>query len=178
MIEEHDDVDSKARRRIMVERARRIAKPVAAPADNPDDLTIVVFRLGREQYALEAQFVGQIAKIAGVTRLPGLESAVLVNLHGEILSVLDLRKSLGIEQTALTKSSRVVVCGDGASRFGILADEVDQMARVGVASLAASTHPSDFAKCVRGLTGDGITVIDVAALAASSRMLFGSRARI
>ena len=177
MIEGNNELDGEARR-IMAERARRIARPVAAPADDPDDLTIVVFRLGREQYALEAQFVAQIARIDGVTRLPGLKSAVLVNLHGEILSVLDLRKRLGIEQNALTQSSRVVVCGDGPSRFGILAEQVDQMARVGAASLAASTHPSDFAKCVRGLTGDGITVLDGAVLAANSRMLFESRTRI
>src|SRR6185312_5009031 len=85
-------------RAILEERARLLARIPPAPPAVGESLQVVVFRLGDERYALETQYVREVVRLSDYAPLPGAPAFVLgiLNLRGEILSVLDLRPFCGV----------------------------------------------------------------------------------
>lgn len=80
-------------RKIWEERAARLAQ-ASAPKDQGEQIDLVLIKLGRELYAIDARYVLEIKlaeQITPVPRVPNWVSGV-TNLRGRILSVLDLRR--------------------------------------------------------------------------------------
>lgn len=83
--------------RIWAQRAAQLAK---APAQEEagDRVEVVLARLGREIFGLEVQYVRDIRLARQITPVPRVPEWVtgLANLHGRILSVIDLRRFLNL----------------------------------------------------------------------------------
>lgn len=153
-------------RRILEARALALAvRPPVAAAE--DYLTVVVFSLGREMYAVEGGWVGEVFRLTGWSALPGaLPPVAGVTAHrGELLTLLDLRSTLGLYAAALDDLVRVILLRRGATRVGVLVDRVD-----GVQSIARSTlrpspgragGPNEY---VLGVTADLLAVLNTDAL--------------
>jgi purine-binding chemotaxis protein CheW len=119
-------VSTDRRREIMQERTRRAAaEPAAATVQRY--IGIVEFTLAHERYGVESQYVREIAPLRHYTPVPGAPAFVLgmINLHGEILSVVDLRRFFDLPDPGLTDLNKVIVLHDDHMEFGILADAVD-----------------------------------------------------
>jgi purine-binding chemotaxis protein CheW len=119
-------VSAERRREIMAERTRRAAaEPVIAAAQRRID--IVEFMLAHERYGIESQYVREIAPLRHYTPVPGAPAFVLgmINLHGEILSVVDLRRFFDLPDPGLTDLNKIIVLHDDRMEFGILADAVE-----------------------------------------------------
>jgi purine-binding chemotaxis protein CheW len=116
-------------RAVMDERARILARVPAAPPQAGDVLDVVTFALANERYGIEARYVREIVRLVDFTPVPGVPDFIigLVNLRGEILVVVDLRRFLGVTAKGLTDLSRVIVLGSGHAEFGVLADEVHEV---------------------------------------------------
>ncbi|MFN3605415.1 MAG: chemotaxis protein CheW, partial [Leptonema sp. (in: bacteria)] len=70
--------------------------------------------------------VNEILKPVLVTRLPNAENFVLgvINLRGNIVPVIDIKKILKNCYTELTNFSRIVVCNVNQKLIGLLVDKV------------------------------------------------------
>src|SRR5471032_258555 len=71
---------------IMDARARRLA-PMPAASRPPDaNVSVVLFGLGRERYAIEARFVREVVRFADFTPVPGTPEFVVgvANLRGMV----------------------------------------------------------------------------------------------
>src|ERR1700730_12689837 len=81
-------------------RARRLAL-VPPPALRGRALEVLVCRLGGEEYALELRLRHGVCRPAGLTLVPCTPPFVvgLLNLRGEILTVLDLAAALGLQSS-------------------------------------------------------------------------------
>ncbi len=80
-------------KRIWEERAARLAQ-TPTRQDQGEQIDLVLIKLGRELYAIDAQYVLEIKlaeQITPVPRVPDWVSGV-TNLRGRVLSVLDLRR--------------------------------------------------------------------------------------
>jgi purine-binding chemotaxis protein CheW len=121
-----------ARRRAILEvRARALAaEPPAAPGPG---FEVLEFQLANEQYALETNWVREVFPLREFTPLPGTPDFVLgiIHVRGRIVSVLDLKRFFELPAPGLSDLNKVIVVGDGAMEFGILAD-----ALIGVRRLA------------------------------------------
>lgn len=87
-------------KRIWKERAAQLAQ-TPTRQDQGEQIDLVLIKLGRELYALDAQHVLEIKlaeQITPVPRVPDWVSGV-VNLRGRILSVLDLRRFFNLTDT-------------------------------------------------------------------------------
>ena len=95
-------------------RARALARQPESTAGDRAVLEVVVFRLGGETYALEITHVREVHPLRGLTPLPGVPPFVagLVNVRGEILSVVDLRDFFGLPAGETTDRNRVIVLED------------------------------------------------------------------
>jgi purine-binding chemotaxis protein CheW len=83
--------------RIWAERAVRLAQ---APEEEEtgEQITLLLVRLGREVYGLDAQYVNRIEPVEHLTRVPRVPEWVagVTNLRGRVLSVVNLARLFGL----------------------------------------------------------------------------------
>ena len=75
-----------------------------------DDATHLVCRVGDHRFALPAARVRQVHQAVAVAPLPGAPDAVIgvVNVHGDPVPVLDLRRRLGLGVRTITPDAALV----------------------------------------------------------------------
>lgn len=93
-------------------------------------------------YGLPASAVESIVPVEEITYVPGTPAWILgvVNVRGEIESVLDLKVVLGLGQAETTPESRLLIAEDGDLRSGLLVDQMVDI--VEVASSAINPPPT------------------------------------
>ncbi|MDW5562873.1 MAG: chemotaxis protein CheW [Methanomassiliicoccus sp.] len=95
---------------------------------------IVSFRLGKETFAIVVSQVREIRKVEDITKVPKLPSYIegVMNLRGQITTVIDLKKRLNIasEGPARSTQSRIIVAEVGDNQLGIIVDAVEDVMRV------------------------------------------------
>ena len=103
-----------------VELAREPREEVSA------QLEIVEFRLAREKYGIEPDYIREVFPLKTLTPIPCTPSFVLgvTNLRGEILSVIDLKRFFDLPDKGLTDFTKVIVLQSETMMFGVLADSV------------------------------------------------------
>lgn len=152
---------------ILRARARALARlPEAVPAG--ERLQVLRFRLAWEDYAFEARYVREVSLLAQLTPVPCTPSFVMgiVNLHGEILSVIDLKTFFELPAQGLGDLNRLIVLEGQGMRFGILADAITGMASLPADSLQPTlpTLTGIRAQYLRGVTPDRTVVLDAGLL--------------
>jgi purine-binding chemotaxis protein CheW len=115
----------------------------------------VTVRIGRESYALPIENVREVAEIDDLTAVPGAGDHVLgvSNLHGQVMTVVDLAQVLGIAGGGTTR--RVVVTDRAGSLAGLAVDEV-----AGVAALPPGVEHTDSGLLSHAVL-DGDTLVGV-----------------
>jgi purine-binding chemotaxis protein CheW len=92
--------------------------------------------LGREHYAIEILKVKEIIGLLPITRVPRMPPHVkgVINLRGQVISVLDLRLRLGLESTEPTEQTCIIVvesaCTDRKLSTGLIVDRVLEVLKV------------------------------------------------
>ena len=96
------------------------------------EIQLVVFDLASEYYGVNISDVREIMRMQSITRVPGAYSFVegVINLRGNVLPVIDLRKRLGLKISEHTKESRIVVIDINSSEIGVIVDAVTEVLRV------------------------------------------------
>ncbi len=152
-----------ARLAALRERARRIAVPEEAAA-SADRLEALVFQLAWENYAIETGFIREIFPLRNLTPIPCTPAHVLgvINVRGEICTVVDLKRLLGLPEPGLSNATNAVILNDAAMEFAIVADVI-----VGVRTFEASEigpPPATFsginAAFLKGVATDRTVVLD------------------
>lgn len=155
-------------REILNERARALAR--RGPSPPPGDvMDVVVFRLSSETFALDAAHVIDVFRLRELTLVPGSEPpafAVTVR-HGALLALIDLRLALGRPAIALNDLTTVITLGRERAEFGILADAIDGMAGLRPTDIHPMEAGGHARPWVRGVTKDGVTVLDAGELVRS-----------
>ena len=86
----------------------------------------LVFESAKNLYGIDILKITEILKPVQVTRLPNAENFVLgvINLRGNIVPVIDIRKILKNEYTELTNLSRIIVSNIYNKNLGLLVERV------------------------------------------------------
>lgn len=102
---------------------------VATDAAAPTELQLVCFHMGGEEFALGIMRVREIVRPLKVVRVPRAPSFVegVVNLRGAILPVIDLRRRLGLPETADERRTRFLVVALRDSVVIFVVDEVNEV---------------------------------------------------
>jgi len=99
-------------------------------------------------YGLPAAAIESIVAIDQITYVPGTPAWILgvVNVRGEIESVLDLKAVLGLGQAQVAPQSRLLIAQDGDLRSGLLVDEVVDIAALSSADIGPPPAPQEGGK--------------------------------
>jgi len=157
------------------ERARELAmEPVK---DDKDQMVMEVIRfsMGNEIYAVESAFVRDVAPLKDLTPLPGLPDFILglINLRGEILSVVNLKYFFNLPGTGLSELNKVIFLQNDQIEFGILADELLGRSSILSSSIQPllTTVTGIGSEYLAGITQDRIIILNAGRMLSDPRML-------
>lgn len=111
-----------------------------------DDLQLVIFRLGAEEFGVPIMCVQEIVRVPELlTRVPRTPTFVegVINLRGAVLPVIDQRTRLGLPALERNDRQRIMVFTLGEQRTGFIVDSVAEVLRVPRACLAPAPELSD-----------------------------------
>ena len=158
------------RKRILHERATILARELETHQVSQARLEVIEFLLGYERYAIESRWVREVYPLKEITPLPGTPSFVLgiINVRGQIVSVVDLKKFFDLPAKGLTDLNKVIIIGDDNVEFGVLADAVPGVCQIPSEEIQPPlpTQTGVRAAYVQGLTADRMVVLDVAKILA------------
>jgi chemotaxis signal transduction protein len=100
-------------------------KPVSArPVEH---MKIIIFVIGDLRYAVEMGHIDEVVRNPSITPIPGLPNWVLgvTNLHGDIVSVVNLARFLDIETPAHRKDVSMIVARAADQRIGLVVDDTE-----------------------------------------------------
>ncbi|SDY91141.1 chemotaxis protein CheW [Tindallia californiensis] len=92
----------------------------------------VIFRLDQESYGVSIHYVEIIEKVTAITRVPNSNDFVLgvINLRGEIVPVIDLRKRFNLSPSTITEESRIIILSVEDMTVGILTDSSSEVLNI------------------------------------------------
>lgn len=96
------------------------------------EIQYLLFESADSLYGLDILKINEILKPVLVTRLPNAENFVLgvINLRGNIVPIIDIRKILKNEYTELTNFSRIIVCNVNQKLLGLLVEKVMEVVTI------------------------------------------------
>jgi purine-binding chemotaxis protein CheW len=103
---------------------------------------LVVFNLGGQRYALHLFAVERVVRTVLVTPLPGAPLIVLgiLNMHGRIIPVIDLRKRFGLSFRETALSDSLILAHTPRRMVALVADSVDGLLESSPRNIAAATE--------------------------------------
>lgn len=112
----------------------------------------LTFALGREEYGLEILKVREIIGYMDITAVPRTPEYVrgVINLRGQVISVIDLRAKFGMESAARTDQTCIIVVeiqrNGRRLNTGIVVDRVSEVLNIGADKIEG---PPEFGAAVR-----------------------------
>jgi purine-binding chemotaxis protein CheW len=138
----------------------------------------VCFMLAGQAYGLPIESVHEVLAEAEIEPVPGAAEQVLglINRRGAVLTVIDLRRQLGLPAAAGQQTPAVVIFEAHEERFGLRVDAIAPVRKLIDAAIkpAPSVNPSALAERVMGLytrDGDLLTLLDPQQLLAETAFI-------
>jgi len=97
-------------------------------------IDVVEFGLGRELYAMDIQLAREIVEMMPITHIPRAQDYIagIMNLRGEITTVIDLKRLIQIPGASGDNQKIIVLVAEatGGSNLGIIVDDVHSVIQV------------------------------------------------
>lgn len=164
--------ESESETRILEERAKRLARPVASDEQQTAYDTVVVVTVGDEKLGIPARSLRVISERFSVTPVFGTPPwlAGIAHVGGELISVVHLGHWLG-EATRREGACLAVVEGPQGA-LGLLIDDVIGFREVLESDLSETLSPNAAKqRFTRAITKDLVTLLDVARLLESEEII-------
>jgi purine-binding chemotaxis protein CheW len=160
--------------KILTQRAQKLAGKPSADTDSLNTITVVEFNIAHEIYALELHRIRIIHPFKELTFIPGAPDFIrgVINLRGEIISVVDLKVFFDLPDQGFTNLSQVIILTSDEMEFGILADAVLGIAEIPKNDIQPSlpTLTGIREDYLKGITGNGIVILEAEKLLTDEKM--------
>lgn len=127
-------------------------------------MQVVVFKLGDEQFAVETAKVQSINDTMGITKVPNAPKHIkgLINLRGNIISLLDINLLLDIEKDE-SGQNNIIILEREDELVGITVDQVDEVLDIDAAMIekVENDRRKSFIKGVINFKDRIVTLIDI-----------------
>jgi len=96
------------------------------------ELQIVGFRVGNETYGVPITALHEIVRVPEITAVPDAPEYLegVINLRGKIVSVIDLRKRFGIQDTSSSRRNRILVVEFNGRLSGLIVDSASEVLKI------------------------------------------------
>jgi len=92
---------------------------------------LVTFKLGNEEFGIKITDVQEINRMTPVTHMPNAPVYIegLVNLRGNIIPALNLRRRFGLAERQRDDATRIIIVDVGSRKTGVVVDAVSEVLR-------------------------------------------------
>ncbi|OEY67093.1 chemotaxis protein CheW [Marinobacter sp. X15-166B] len=127
-------------------------------------LQYVTFRLDEETYGINVMQIQEVLRYSEIAPVPGAPEYVLgiINLRGNVVTVIDTRTRFGLAEASITDASRIVVMESADQVMGILVDSVAEVMYLKASEIetAPNVGNEESAKFIQGVCNkDGELII-------------------
>ena len=127
---------------------------------------LVTFTLGQEEYGVDISKVREINRLVEITHVPRAPGFVegLINLRGNVVPIIDLRKRFDIKRSGDENQQRIIVVDVHGRTIGVIVDSVSEVLNLpaenieGVPATISSGVNTQFLKGV-GKIGDRLMLL-------------------
>jgi len=105
---------------------------MTASEEKRKECQLVVFLIGDEEFGVDIKQVREIVRLREITRMPKSPKFIegVVNLRGQVVSVVDLAKRLEIPSLPKGENSRIIVIEVETNTVGMIVDSVSEVLRL------------------------------------------------
>ena len=116
----------------------------------------VTFKLQEETYGINVMQVQEVLRYTEIAPVPGSPDYVIgiINLRGNVVTVIDTRTRFGLEPAELTDNSRIVIIEAEKQVIGILVDSVAEVVYLKQSDIdvAPNVGTDESARFIQGVT--------------------------
>ncbi|WP_430456105.1 chemotaxis protein CheW [Rheinheimera sp.] len=128
----------------------------------------VTFKLQEETYGINVMQVQEVLRYTDIAPVPGAPMYVLgiINLRGNVVTVIDTRARFGLPPTDVTENSRIVIIEADKQVIGIMVDSVAEVVylRASEIDTAPNVGTDESAKFIQGVSnrdGELLILVDL-----------------
>ena len=131
-----------------------------------DTTQYIVIDIGDEQYGIDIKFVENIVRMQSITRVPNVQEYFkgVINLRGEVVPVMSLRRKLNLEDDEITNKTRIIIIKlEANAPIGVIVDEVKEVVTLensSVDSVSRSSQKEEISY-INGIGKTGDTLISL-----------------
>lgn len=121
----------------------------------------IVVQIGNEKYGIDINYIDNIVRMSKITRVPKVQSYFkgVMNLRGEIVPVMSIRKKMGLPDDVITDASRIIIIKlEEKGSIGIIVDEVREVITLNMAEVEKQTAKDSF---INGIGKNGEELISL-----------------
>jgi purine-binding chemotaxis protein CheW len=147
------------------ERAKRLSRrPVVRGGQ--DITPVIVLGIGKERFGIDLADVAEVLPPVRATPVPGAAAvfAGVINVHGEIRPVLNLRRLLGMEPASKGDLARVILLRKEGREMGLQVDSVELIRWIGSGDRQSGGDGAGSSPYIRGSTKDLLMLLGTEAL--------------
>ncbi|HIP75986.1 MAG TPA: chemotaxis protein CheW [Psychromonas hadalis] len=125
----------------------------------------VTFQLENETYGINVMQVQEILRYSEIASVPGAPNYVLgiINLRGNVVTVIDTRARFGLMPAEITDNSRIVIIEAEKQVIGILVDSVAELVYIKESEMepAPDVGTEESTQFIQGVTNreDGLLIL-------------------
>ncbi len=137
----------------------------------------VTFRLDNETYGVNVMQVQEVLRMTEIAPVPGAPDYVLgiINLRGNVVTVIDTRKRFGLEPRDVDDSTRIVITEIEQQVIGMLVDAVAEVVDVRMSEIetAPNVGNDDSSRFIQGVSsreGELLILVDLSKLLSADEL--------
>ena len=168
--------------KILKNRAKELSEELNENGAIGNQIEIIEFVLAYEKYGVESCFVREVYPMKEFTPVPGTPNFVMgiINIRGQIISIIDIKKFFGLPEKGLTDLNRIIIAEYNGLEVGILADLILGVRNIALNEIQSSlpTLTEIRSRYLKGITRDGIVILDIEKLLSDSKLIICSEVEI
>lgn len=169
-------------RAILKNRAIALAQEPEQKRVASEILDVITFTLTTETYGIESAFVREVYPLKDFTPLPGVPLFIfgIINVRGQILPVIDLKKFFNLPEKGLGELNRVIILWNDQMEFGILADVVHGTQTIEINDIGdiPPTISDIGEEYIKGITADSLILLDAEKLLTDKKIVVNDKVKL
>ncbi|MBQ3030292.1 MAG: chemotaxis protein CheW [Agathobacter sp.] len=127
----------------------------------------IVVQIGNEKYGIDINFIDNIVRMQKITRVPKVQSYFkgIINLRGEVVPVMSIRKKMGLADDVITDASRIIIIKlEEKGSIGVIVDEVREVITLNMAEVEKQAAKDSFINGIGKHNNELISLFEISAI--------------
>ena len=132
-----------------------------------ETMQYIVVGIGNEKYGIDISYIDNIVRMQKITRVPKVQSYIkgVINLRGEIVPVMSIRKKMGLDEDVITDVSRIIILKlEEKGSIGVIVDEVREVITLNMAEVEKQASKDGFINGIGKNNGELISLFEINAI--------------